>query len=52
MQDSLLREAAAECLLEIITKGMEPISKMNLIESLCNVLEQAGLLKPIDVSRG
>ena len=49
MQDSLLREAAAECLLETITKGMEPMAKMHLIESLCNVLEQAGLLRPIDV---
>ncbi|XP_047735709.1 exportin-T [Hyalella azteca] len=48
MQDPLLREAAAECLLEIITKGMDPITKMNLIESLCVVLDQAGLLKPID----
>uniref|UniRef100_A0A6A7FWH1 Exportin-T n=3 Tax=Hirondellea gigas TaxID=1518452 RepID=A0A6A7FWH1_9CRUS len=48
MQDPLLREAAAECLLEVITKGMEPVPKMQLIESLCNVLDSAGLLKPID----
>ncbi|XP_076057479.1 exportin-T-like isoform X2 [Oratosquilla oratoria] len=44
----LLREAAADCIHEIITKGMDPVYKTQLIESFVTVLDQAGVLKPID----
>ena len=33
-----LREAAAECLREIISKGMEPLPKIELVESLAKML--------------
>ena len=33
-----LRESAAECLREVISKGMEPIPKIELIESLAKRL--------------
>ncbi|XP_022238268.1 exportin-T-like isoform X1 [Limulus polyphemus] len=41
-----LREAACECILEIINKGMEPSAKTKLVESFVTVLEQAGVLNP------
>ena len=50
MKCTLLREAAAECLLEVVTKGMEPMPKVQLVESLCTVLEAAGLLNDLEVS--
>ena len=48
LKDPLLREAAAGCTHEIIQKGMEPVAKTQLIESFYTVLDQAGVLKPID----
>ena len=33
-----LRESAAECLREIISKGMEPLPKIELVESLAKML--------------
>lgn len=52
MKEPLLREAAADCIHEIITKGMDPVTKTQLIESFVTVLDQAGVLKPVDVSIG
>ena len=46
-----LREAAADCVHEIISKGMEPVAKTSLIESFVNVLDGAGLFK-VEVSIG
>lgn len=40
-----LREAACECVHEIVNKGMDPIAKTTLVESFASVLEQAGILK-------
>jgi len=40
----LLREAACDCVHEIICKGMEPTAKTALIESFVSVLETNGLL--------
>ncbi|TRY89699.1 hypothetical protein DNTS_025197, partial [Danionella cerebrum] len=37
-----LREAACDCLFEIINKGMDPVDKTKLVESLCQVLQSAG----------
>ncbi|XP_077981134.1 exportin-T-like [Glandiceps talaboti] len=42
----VLRESACDCLLEIISKGMDPMAKTELIESLIKVLENAGVLPP------
>ncbi|CAG5117342.1 unnamed protein product, partial [Candidula unifasciata] len=40
-----LREAACDCVHEIISKGMEPVAKTALIESFMNVLDSAGIFK-------
>ncbi|XP_064088049.1 exportin-T-like [Macrobrachium nipponense] len=48
LKEPLLREAAADCIHEIITKGMDPLTKTQLIESFVTVLDQAGVLKPVD----
>uniref|UniRef100_A0A9J7XXF3 Exportin-T n=2 Tax=Cyprinus carpio TaxID=7962 RepID=A0A9J7XXF3_CYPCA len=37
-----LREEACDCLFEIVNKGMEPVDKTKLVESLCQVLQSAG----------
>eukprot|EP00066_Takifugu_rubripes_P009458 XP_003976422.1 PREDICTED: exportin-T [Takifugu rubripes] len=37
-----LREEACDCLLEIVNKGMDPLDKTKLVESLCRVLQSAG----------
>uniref|UniRef100_A0A8C4Q9J9 Exportin-T n=1 Tax=Eptatretus burgeri TaxID=7764 RepID=A0A8C4Q9J9_EPTBU len=42
MSVDVLRESACDCLLEIVSKGMEPRDKMELVESLSQVLEAAG----------
>lgn len=39
----VLRESAAECLREIISKGMEPIPKIELVESLAKKLTNLGI---------
>jgi exportin-T len=43
------REAAADCLHDIISKGMEPLDKLQLIETLVPVLQSSGILKPLEV---
>lgn len=37
-----LREEACDCLFEIVNKGMDPLDKTKLVESLCQVLQSAG----------
>ncbi|KAE8281121.1 Exportin-T Exportin(tRNA) tRNA exportin [Larimichthys crocea] len=37
-----LREEACDCLFEIVNKGMDPMDKTKLVESLCQVLQSAG----------
>lgn len=41
----VLRESACDCMHEIITKGMEPVAKQELVESLLSVLEKSGVLQ-------
>ncbi|MGH0116589.1 UNVERIFIED_CONTAM: hypothetical protein FKN15_014789 [Acipenser sinensis] len=43
MSVEVLREEACDCLFEIVNKGMDPIDKTKLVESLCQVLQAAGL---------
>ncbi|XP_048840730.1 exportin-T isoform X2 [Brienomyrus brachyistius] len=42
MSVEVLREEACDCLFEIVNKGMDPIDKTKLVESLCRVLQSAG----------
>nr|XP_033813574.1 exportin-T isoform X3 [Geotrypetes seraphini] len=42
MSIEVLREEACDCLFEIVNKGMDPIDKTKLVESLCQVLQSAG----------
>ncbi|XP_071960983.1 exportin-T-like isoform X2 [Antedon mediterranea] len=42
----VLRESACDCLHDIINKGMDPIMKTELIESLMKVLEEIGVIPP------
>ncbi|XP_019753030.1 exportin-T isoform X1 [Hippocampus comes] len=37
-----LREEACDCLLEMVNKGMDPVEKTKLVESLAQVLQSAG----------
>ncbi|KAL7857762.1 hypothetical protein AOLI_G00178640 [Acnodon oligacanthus] len=37
-----LREEACDCLFEIVNKGMDPVDKTKLVESLSQVLQSAG----------
>uniref|UniRef100_A0A8C6Y3P5 Exportin-T n=1 Tax=Naja naja TaxID=35670 RepID=A0A8C6Y3P5_NAJNA len=43
MSIEVLREEACDCLFEIVNKGMDPIDKTKLVETLCQVLQSAGL---------
>lgn len=45
-----LREEACDCLFEIVNKGMDPVDKTKLVESLCQVLESAGFFHVEQVS--
>ena len=51
MSVEVLRESTCDCIHEIICKGMEPIAKKKLVESLLIVLEQSGILIPHEVRR-
>ncbi|XP_040200029.1 exportin-T [Rana temporaria] len=42
MSVEVLREEACDCLFEIVNKGMDPVDKTKLVESLCRVLQSAG----------
>lgn len=48
MMGENLRESAADCLHEIVSKGMDPIPKTKLIESLVKLLENANILPPAE----
>lgn len=45
-----LREEACDCLYEIVNKGMDPVDKTKLVESLCQVLQSAGFFSVEQVS--
>ncbi len=45
-----LREEACDCLFEIVNKGMDPVDKTKLVESLCQVLQSAGFFNIEQVS--
>lgn len=47
---SLLRESACDCIYEILSKGMEPVAKTELVESFFSVLDNTGILNPPEVS--
>ena len=49
MSVEVLRESACDCIHEIIMKGMEPIAKKELVESLLSVLEKSGVLEQQEV---
>ena len=49
MSVEVLRESACDCIHEIIMKGMEPLAKKGLVESLLSVLEKSGILEPQEV---
>uniref|UniRef100_A0A2K5IEF0 Exportin-T n=1 Tax=Colobus angolensis palliatus TaxID=336983 RepID=A0A2K5IEF0_COLAP len=42
MSIEVLWEEACDCLFEVVNKGMDPIDKMKLVESLYQVLQSAG----------
>jgi len=44
-----LREDTADCLLFIINKGMEPVQKKKLVDSLSNILDASNVLNPLNV---
>ena len=44
MREMPLREASADCLHDIVAKGMDPVAKTKLVESLLSVLDTAGIL--------
>lgn len=44
LREQPLREAAADCLHDIVAKGMDPVAKTKLVESLFSVLDSAGIL--------
>ncbi|CAH3184242.1 unnamed protein product, partial [Porites lobata] len=46
MSVEVLRESACDCIHEIIMKGMEPLAKKELVESLQSVLEKSSILEP------
>lgn len=51
MSIEVLREEACDCLFEIVNKGMDPVDKMKLVESLCQVLQSAGFFIIDQVSK-
>lgn len=51
MSIEVLREEACDCLYEIVNKGMDPVDKMKLVESLCQVLQSAGFFSIDQVSK-
>lgn len=44
LREAPLRESAADCLHDIVAKGMDPVAKTKLVESICSVLDSAGIL--------
>lgn len=50
MSVEVLCESACDCMHEIIIKGMEPVAKQELVESLLSVLEKSGVLQLQEVN--
>ena len=50
MSVEVLRESACDCIHEIIMKGMEPLVKKELVESLLSVLEKSSILELQEVN--
>lgn len=50
MSVEVLREEACDCLFEIVNKEMDPVEKMKLVESLCQVLQTAGFFSIDQIS--
>lgn len=48
----VLRESVCDCFHGIISKGMDPVAKTELVESLVRVLESAGVMSPSEVQYG
>lgn len=44
LQVEALRESSCDCLTEIVSKGMDPMNKIELAESLTNTLKEMGIL--------
>ncbi|XP_038054110.1 exportin-T-like [Patiria miniata] len=44
----VLRESACDCFHEIISKGMDPVAKTELVESITKVLHESGVIPPSD----
>ena len=51
MSVEVLRESTCDCMHEIIMKGMEPVAKQELVESLLSVLEKSGVLQLREVNK-
>ncbi|XP_063443504.1 exportin-T-like isoform X1 [Mytilus trossulus] len=49
---TLIRESACDCITDILNKGMDPIVKTKLVESFTNVLEERGILSPVEDEEG
>jgi len=49
LSDVNLREASAECIHDIICKGMDPVLKTKLIESFSSVLSNVGIWQALQV---
>ncbi|KAK7102918.1 exportin-T-like [Littorina saxatilis] len=52
LNQPLLRESAADCIYEVISKGMDPMAKLRLVESFFTVLDGAGVLNPPEDEEG
>ena len=50
MSQPFLRESTCDCIHEIISKGMDPLTKTKLIESFTSVLKSAGVLDVDEVT--
>lgn len=48
----LLRESAADCIYEVLSKGMDPVAKLRLVESFFSVLDSARVLSPPEDEEG
>jgi len=49
MTQPLLRESSCDCISEIISKGMEPLAKVKLIESFTSMLSNARVFNNAEV---
>lgn len=52
LEQPLLRESACDCIYEVLSKGMDPVVKTQLVESFFSVLVSAGILNPPEDEEG